>query len=305
MNKSLQTILSQSKYQWLNDPNVQIEDFGNYIIINIKDSDNNLISQILTTIYDLNKIKPYFESIIEVTRRIGNQQSSDQGVKIELFKAKAIDLDKQSNQQQLINVKTVLNDLKTKASYFNLFELNNFYQCDDPRYLIVTTNGDYGNLWKKERKLKNPLHTIIDCSSIATIKKDLLVHIKKLVALLQINKYFNSYINQLFNAIPNLLKTKQNQQLVKKFYQNSQFEVNVDNYDQISIDHYWNDQLITTYKWLLNYNLKTGDFTISDEILGMLALHDSITQVLKKLSQINDQINNHRTKVKKSSKLLI
>lgn len=57
IKQSLKELLLEPKYQSLNDPNLKLSDYGTYIKITINDQNSQPITQILTTLFDLQNHK--------------------------------------------------------------------------------------------------------------------------------------------------------------------------------------------------------------------------------------------------------
>lgn len=115
-------------------------------------------------------------------------------------------------------------------------------------------------------------------------------HSKKIIAIAQINKYFDGYRSKILKTLPDLIK-KQDHKLVDQLHQDTKFTSQLGVFDTIIVNHYYKDQLIATYPWVLTYWINENNFTITDDILGMQTFHDTIKQILQQLKAITKEDN--------------
>ena len=120
---------------------------------------------------------------------------------------------------------------------------------------MVSTGGDNEKVWNDCFKLKVNISTKINPSSYLSIKNDLLKHSKKIIVIAQINKYFDGYRSKILKTLPDLIK-KQDHKLVDQLHQDTKFTSQLGVFDTIIVNHYYKDQLIATYPWVLTYLMK-------------------------------------------------
>ena len=252
-------------HPWLKQSQIKIDDQINYLKITISDQNHQPISQIVTTINDLDQDPCCISNVLNLC--------AQQPIKTDDL----IDLDKLNpltNQDHLKQVKIPLQLLLNQYQLETRFKQHQFYQLD-PKHLVIVTSD-----LKLTYELKTPVITMIDCTSDQRIQNNLLNHIKKLVALHEINQHYDFYLRQLIKQD----KINQSQrQLVKQISQNSCFSVQLNQIGQAEVAHYYNDKVFVNYQWLLNYDYQKQTFSPVNTVIANLAFYEDFTNAINNL----------------------
>lgn len=252
-------------HPWLKQPQIKIDDRINYLKITISDQNHQPVSQIITTIFDLDQDPSCVSNVLNLC--------AQQPKKSDDF----IDLDKLNsvvNQDHLKQVKIPLQLLLNQYQLENAFKHHQFYQLDAKHLVIVTSD------LKLTYELKTPIITMIDCTSKQTIQSNLLNHIKKLVALCEINQCYDFYLHHWIRQ--DQIKQSQ-QQLVKQISKNSCFSVQLNQLGQVEVAHYYNNKVLVNYQWLLNYDYQKQTFSPVNSIIANLAFYEDFTNAINNL----------------------